>query len=516
MSKSGIIGAVAALCAITALGAALAYTHSRYEEERQSVSELKSQLVELTKQEKRSAVMQSVNAQMEQIALQERRISDEQREAAEEQTKVAEQMRHQAEEERVNALEAERRALDASEVAKSQRAIAEQQRTEAEYSKRVADTLSYTTLARQLANVAIKQQDTGNFELADLLAYASYYYTQRYGGDIYTPAIYQALVMTSQSKHQWNRHKGAVEDIVFLEGGEYRFLTCSSYGEVLRHREKGYQLMTDTIFINNKFDFRDIYTIEKSDVFFAVSRTGHLLVSRGGHVSILPVNGIGHLIRIEPVGKSLVVIGEQGLALLDAKTQQITHTTTLPYRVIAVSKQDGLPVLFNDKRQMLHVKGIDDIVPQELPFGGQVTAYASSKSRHIRCYGMMDGSIYYVNAQGKTHKLVGHRSQVSKIKINGSRIFSSSFDGTLNLWNTDQAKIEPMTIIRTNGWLINFNFDPLKYNIWCGDHKGNLTQAFISVPMMIMRLKNKLTRNMTRDEWNYYVGRNVPYEKFVH
>ena len=30
---------------------------------------------------------------------------------------------------------------------------------------------------------------------------------------------------------------------------------------------------------------------------------------------------------------------------------------------------------------------------------------------------------------------------------------------------------------------------------------------------MQQRLKDKVKRNLTRDEWNFYVGSNVPYEE---
>ena len=43
---------------------------------RKQLDELKSQLSELQRQEKRSAVLQSINAQMEEIAVQQKEISD--------------------------------------------------------------------------------------------------------------------------------------------------------------------------------------------------------------------------------------------------------------------------------------------------------------------------------------------------------------------------------------------------------------------------------------------------------
>jgi hypothetical protein len=32
---------------------------------------------------------------------------------------------------------------------------------------------------------------------------------------------------------------------------------------------------------------------------------------------------------------------------------------------------------------------------------------------------------------------------------------------------------------------------------------------------MVDVLKKKLKRNLTAEEWNYYIGKNVPYEVFI-
>jgi outer membrane murein-binding lipoprotein Lpp len=504
-----------ASCLAVVFAAGCGILYQRYDQEAQRVQELEAQLVELSKQEKQSAVMQSINAQMEEIALQERRISDEQREAAEEQTKVAERMRQNAEDERQNALEAESRAVAASEVAQKERVIAEQQRSQAEFSKRVADTLSYLTMARQLGSIATTQYQTGNKELANILAYLSYQYTNRYRGDVYNPAIYQSLVLNSQSKTQWNKHKGSVEDIAIWDNDGYRFITCSSYGEVFQHALRGNTLKTDTLFANKEFDFRDIFITRKTSTTYAVSRTGTLLINQKGQNTLVPIEGLGHPLSIEPSGQEMIILCENGLALLDVNNKIITKTRRLPYKVVTTARYDDAPILFDDKGQEHIVRSIDKIVDRKIPFKGQVTAFASSKHTGIKAYGMLDGSIYFVSPDGKAQRLAGHRSRVSRVKINGWRILSSSFDGTLNLWITDNAKIEPMPIFTTNGWLINFTFDQEKHNIWCGDQKGNLTRALISVPLMVEKLKNQLTRNLTHEEWDYYIGHNIPYEELI-
>ena len=37
----------------------------------------------------------------------------------------------------------------------------------------------------------------------------------------------------------------------------------------------------------------------------------------------------------------------------------------------------------------------------------------------------------------------------------------------------------------------------------------------ISIPTMVDKVKKKLKRNLTTEEWNYFIGQNIPYEKFV-
>lgn len=516
MNIYGKTSTLIAACMALTMGVGMAVVYQWYAAEQEKTQTLEERLALLSQQEKRSAVMQRVNEQMEEIANQERRISDEQRIKAEQQTAVAEQMRRNAEEERQNALEAEHRAVEASKVAMSERAIAEQQRSNAEYQKRVADTLSYITLARQLGDVSIKESESGNQELARLLAYASQLFTTRYKGDIYTSSVYQSLVIASQSKQQWSMQKGAIYDLAFYNDKDNTFVTCSSYGEMMRHRQKGDKIANEVLINNSSYDLRDVYIDREREDVYAISRTGHfIIVSKNGNKLELQVTDIGALQKLEVAGKQVLLLGEKGMALVDTEHRSIVRTKPFTFKSVSISRADNYPCIFDDNGRMHVVKSIDRIESTKLPFKGQVTAYASSKSSKIQTYGMSDGSIYYVNPQGQMQKMTGHRSRVTKIKIIGWRIYSASYDGRINLWMADQPKIEPMTIITTNGWIMNFTFDEKKEYLWCGDQKGTLTQSLISVPRMRTMLKDKIKRNLTREEWDYYIGRNIPYEAFI-
>lgn len=495
-----------------------------WQSEHQKVENLQAQIEDLEKQVMRSTVDRSVSRQMEEIANEQREISDEKREEALQQTKVANEMRLRSELERQNALIAEKnavasekKAIEASEVAEKERKLAEHQRLLAEMSKQKADTLSYIALGRSLGSISTIQAQAGNEDVANLLSYASYLYTSRFGGDIYYPAVFQSLMQSSKSMLSWTEHTGAVMNLEYMPGDDNRLVSVSNYGEILLNERQGDRLLTKVLLKNSDYDFRDVI-ISKTGRIYAVSRTGHLAIIQEDlkTVKIIDLDKIEHPIRLHDISENnLLIIGENSMGLFDMKRNIIRGTRPLGFHVIKGSRKGGLPLLFDNQGKMHLVSGLDNIKTEDVPVTGTVTAYCESKNTGIEAYGMSDGTIWLIQKDGKKQKLLGHRSRISKMKLNGRRLFSSSYDGKVNLWITDKEKIEPMTLIETKNWIMHFNFDSTKTTFWMGDAKGGLTAVNISVPIMVNSVKQKLTRNLTADEWNYFIGQSVPYESFI-
>ena len=495
-----------------------------WQSEHQKVENLQAQIEDLEKQVMRSTVDRSVSRQMEEIANEQREISDEKREEALQQTKVANEMRLRSELERQNALIAEKnavasekKAIEASEVAEKERKLAEHQRLLAEMSKQKADTLSYIALGRSLGSISTIQAQAGNEDVANLLSYASYLYTQRYGGDIFYPAVFQSLMQSSKSMTSWTEHTGAVMNLEYMPGDDNRLVSVSNYGEIILNERQGDRLLTKVLLKNNNYDFRDVI-ISKTGRIYAVSRTGHLAVIQEDlkTVKIIDLDKIEHPMRLHDISENnLLIIGENSMGLFDMKRNIIRGTRALGFHVIKGSRKSGLPLLFDNQGKMHLVSGLDNMKTEDVPVTGTVTAYCESKNTGIEAYGMSDGTIWLIQKDGKKQKLLGHRSRISKMKLNGRRLFSSSYDGKVNLWITDKEKIEPMTLIETKNWIMHFNFDSTKTTFWMGDAKGGLTAVNISVPIMVNSVKQKLTRNLTADEWNYFIGQSVPYESFI-
>ena len=487
---------------------------------RERINELESQLSVLRAQEQRSVVDRRVSKQMEQIAYGQQALSEERSQEAIHQSEIAQKMTILSEAERKKAIEAQgiaeraaTEAMAAYQMEEQQRNEADRQRRQAEHAKLVADTLNYISLGRTLGAQSYSIYQTGETELGNMLAYASYLYTKDYGGDLYTPSVFQALTQSADSRRSWSCHNGSISSIKILPNNG-KLLTASTYGEIFAHSIKSNGITTERLMNDRQYCFRDVYAA-KNGKCYAISNTGHLVIIDGSKSQVIILEKIDKPFNLQDMndGKQLLLIGENSVALLDIATERILGTRRLPFRIMYSGRRDYRPLLFDNRGGMHLVSSLDDITNERTGLEGQVTAFASSKNEHIAAYGMYDGTIWLIDSSGKKHKLVGHLSQVTKLKLNGKRLYSSSYDGKLLFWMTSDQQIKPITLFQSGSWLTDFVFSTDKDYIWTGEQNGSVTEYLVSLPKIAQRLRQNVKRNFTQEEWNYYVGKGIPFRK---
>ena len=400
---------VLALAALAGLGVAY------YRLQSQNAG-LREELSRLEQEAKRSAVLRSVSGQMEEIAYDQKAISDEQREEALRQSRLANELRERSEVERQNAvaaqniaMAAERKALDAYDQAEQQRLAAEHQRVQAELSKRVTDTLSYVALGRSLGSMASAQWEAGNRDLAYLLCYAAYYYTDRYHGNVYYPTVYKALSLCSQSVHNWPEHEGAVMDIDIRGEKNEEMVSVSNYGEVTVHEKVGNRLNSRVLLKDSRMDFREAYIHPTTGAIYAVDRNGNMFIHTATGNKTVAIEGVMHpfdVVLLE-TDRFLLIIGEDGIAVFDQKHNVVSFKTKTDFRPVCVSSLDGSPVVFDNKGKMHIIKSLDKIVTRKVPVPGQVTAFACSSAPRYEAYGMDNGTVFLRDGNGNVQRLVG-------------------------------------------------------------------------------------------------------------
>ena len=514
MNRSAIITGCLGVLLLSSVAAGL-YIHYNDDER---ISELESQLSVLREQEKQSAVDRRVSKQMEEIAYGQQTLSEERSQEAIRQSEIAQEMTIRSETERKKALEAQgiaeesaQEAMNAYQMAERQRVEADNQRRQAEHAKLVADTLNYISLGRTLGSQSYAIYQTGDKELGNMLAYASYLFTSDYRGDLFAPSVFQALMQSAGGRRNWNVHSGSISRIGILPQ-DGRLLTVSTYGEIFSHRMQGSQIQTTRLMDDKHYCFRDVFAA-KNGKGYAVSHTGHLVIVNGDQTRVVFLENVGKPFSLQPMndGRQLLIVGENSMALLDIATDKIIGTRRLNFRVANTGRRDYKPLLFDNSGGMHLVSSLDGITNEKVPVSGQVTTFASSKNEHLTAYGMADGTIWLIDANGKTHKLVGHLSQITKMKFNGKRLYSSSYDGKLLFWMISDMQVKPITLFESGSWLTDFDFSSNKDYILTGEHNGTISEYLISLPMIAQRLRQNVKRNFTKEEWNYYVGRSVPY-----
>ena len=98
--------------------------------------------------------------------------------------------------------------------------------------------------------------------------------------------------------------------------------------------------------------------------------------------------------------------------------------------------------------------------------------------------------------------------------MNG-KLFTSSFDGTIRLWNMDnENKTVSSIVYQSSAWIHTFVFNKNREQIFTGDEQGSLSLVSISPEHMATEIKKHLTRNFTQEEWDYYIGELSKYETY--
>lgn len=514
MKKEHIIIGILGVMLLAAVIAGLFQHHGNLNR----ISELESELSELRQQEQRSAIDRRVSKQMEEIAYGQQALSEERSREAIRQSEIAREMTLLSEAERQNAIRAQgvaersaSEAMSAYQMAERQRMEADEQRRQAEYAKQVADTLNYISLGRTLGSQSYSIYQAGDTEIGNMLAYASYLYTSDYGGDLYTPSVFQALTQSAGCRRGWSIHDGSISCIATLPGSG-RLLSVSTQGEIFVHWRQGGQIATERLMSDRQYCFRDIYAGQNGKG-YVISHTGHLVVVDGNSVRVLTIENVDKPFCLQGMDEGrILIIGENSLALFDVASERIIGTRYLPFRAICCGRRGGRPLVFDNIGGMHLVSSLDEVSDEPTGLSGQVTAFTCTADENLAAYGMNDGTIWLFDGSNR-HKLVGHLSQVTKLEFDGKRLYSSSYDGNLLLWITGQTQIKPITLFQSSSWLTCFIFSTDKDYIWTGEHNGTITEYLISLPEIARKLHGNVERNFTQEEWNYYVGKGIPYRK---
>ena len=513
---------------------------------------LQDEMARLVEAEEDATIVKRVSQQMEDIAYQQKAISDQQRDRAEEQSILAIRNAERAEMESRAAHEAELKANDAAKVAEKERANAErqqlialEQRDEATFARNVADTLNRRTQAKSMAVSSQVRREAGESEVADLLAYASWYFLKKNRGNPYFSNTFKSLALATDGipRHKV-KENGAVNAISQVPGSSEQCVAVTNYGEVewltTSKSDAGKQINSKQLLFNPAYDFRDVKVFGKR--IYALSHKGPLcnLDFTGLNVTVpLPADDYFKLVQTR--GR-LLVAGRRSLCwYADGK---ISESVPLDKTLSAVVDRDGTVCLFFTDGSYAEMDASGKIEEKKPFLDAVVTAACYDNATGCLLLGTEDGTVYPVNKYNRVlETMAAHKSRCTSITMLGPIVVTGGYDKKAIIWNMDNLLFESGLSFREelklktvgkrasgdkqvpgewlvpvdysyDGWTLAVCGDYDGKTVWIGTSAGNVMMLNSSADDMAQQLYDKLNRNLTQQEWARYVGASIPYMTF--
>ena len=372
----------------------------------------------------------------------------------------------------------------------------------------------------------------GNKDLQTLLAYQAYLFNKKNGGsdndaDIYS-GLYNITRQYAIGYKTFNGHEGEIKSIAFHPDGK-EFFTSGSDGNVLKWTLSG----------DNR-NFSEIYSGEKVIEILAVNPDASWLAAgeTNSSVHMIPLSGEGvkyklsaHTDRINSLnfssdGNFLYSASLDGRVLKwDLNEKTCTNVTPAGTGIIKVDVSSGGEYFagINSENKIIvwnpennHNYFMIETVRKKI----NVIRFLPDKS--ILAIGDPEGfvELWDVVLRERISFVKAHTSKVNDIQFSRvkEQMATAGADRSVRIFNIRNVSdlSEPPVIITDNeGSVITIQFSPDGQSIISGTDKGknNLVSRLTHSDFMVRDICSLVSRNMTQDEWNLYVGRDIPFEK---
>ena len=542
--------ALSALVVLAAV-ALTAYQMGR-RQSRSELAVLQEEVDRLLDAEEDAAIVKRVSQQMEDIAYQQKAISDQQRDRAEEQSILATKSAERAEVERLAARDAERKANAAAEVAQLERAnaerqqeIASEQRDAATHAKNVADTLNRRTQARSMAVSSQVRREANEPDVADALAYASWYFLKNNRGNQYYAETFKSLAMATGGIPRYRvQENGAVNAISSVPGNPRQCVVVTNYGEVEWLRatmsDEDKQISSQPLLFNPAYDFRDVRVIGGS--IYALSLKGPLcILDFAGKMETVDLPE-GDYFKLVPLGDRLLVAGRKSLCWY--ANGLVTGSMALDKPLSTLVERDGTLCLFYTDGSYAEMNASGQLEEKKALVPYVVTAGYYDRASGCLLLGVEDGTVYPVNRYNRVMEtLAAHKSRCMSITMHDPVVVTGGYDKKVYIWNMDNLLYDSGLSFREelrtksvgkrvansqeiptewlvpvdytfDGWTLAVCADEDGKSVWTGTSAGNVFLLNSSADDMAQQLHKNLSRNLTQQEWIRYVGVSIPYMTF--
>ncbi len=395
-------------------------------------------------------------------------------------------------------------------------------RREAEAKLEGATRKRMIAVARSLAVRSL--QHAGTMNLQTLLAWQAYLFNNRYEGAENDADIFMALYEVN--KRYGSRYVARITPdgagvTAMTVRGEKGFFTADTKGRVIYWRSDdrsgGHELIWNgneqitAIRVSPDAEWLACATV--SDRIMMIPLTSNIpayqLRGTGGAVTSLAYNGNDHLYSAATGGSvtewdlrrgvgARVIADSSAIISLDIpQNGQMVSALTADGRLIIYRPgSEGEPVTLSSGRQVITAQHF-------LPGGGRLAAGDNS--------GRIE--IWDVAAEEPVRTVTAHATPVRRIGFNrsGRQMVTADERGEIRLWNMDDLEQAPVVFSDGERDVISLEFID-KDKAFLAATTARVDKRPADVSSMSEGICDRVTRNLTQEEWKAYVGGDIPYE----
>ncbi|MCX6256050.1 MAG: hypothetical protein NTV31_16485 [Bacteroidia bacterium] len=452
-------------------------------------------------------------------------------EEARQQKELADSSRTLAEKNAAEAVRQQKIAVTQSDSAKRARIRADQNAQIATEQKVAAMRLRMLSIGKAMSIKSIQAQ--GQKNLQTLLAYQAYLFNKKNNGtendaDIYAGLYNVARLYGSTSYKTFKGHNGDVVSVAFVPG-KNEFYTSGSDGQVLKWSLDSKDQTLQIVYSGS--DITEVLAVSPDASWLALG-------SSTSSIKMIPLkeNNVGfdltgHKGKIKSLifsydGKYLYSAALDGKVLkwdLAARTSSNVTNGAMQITSIDISSNgkflagistNGNVIVWNPE------KNSDNFRIETTRKNIKVIRF--NPESNLLAIGDVNGSVelWDINARKLISEIKAHSAQVNDIQFNTTlkQMATAGNDKTIKIFNIkDPADLTepPITFSDNDGFVLVMHFNPDGQMIVSGSYTGspNLVSRPTHVDYLVRDICNLVTRNMTQEEWNTYVAKDIPLEK---
>lgn len=444
----------------------------------------------------------------------------------------------------------QRKKAEASEkAARISEANAQEQRKRAEASERDAQRQRYQAIAKAMA---VKSKELDNDpEQEALIAQQAYVFNTTHGGYVYDNDIYNGLYAALKNqkpsdpltRNLEGHDKGAARALVTVIKSNTIY-SGGSDGRIIRWKPNGNTWAAEVLISGVNNTPRTDYLIFTMDV----SPDESLLAAGGlaagditkNYIELYDLRNlasppkrltgfVGNVehIKFTPDGKGIYVRDNYGRSIRYSDFSNTREIISPKEKINAIAlSADGAKIAGAGDKGTLYVwSAKNNYAASEIyknPTGRAITAlsYASDNRRII--FGDEVGvlRILIEDSNVPPRILSGHRAHIEQIKFNntGTFVATSSRDQTVRLWNWLDLAKQPLVMSDHKDWVWSATFTPDDEQLLVGIHSNTekAKETIHAWPTKINAMTGLLCqyvrRNMTAEEWEIFVAKDLNYE----